>query len=92
MSRATYKGMRIEWYLDDCAQPLPKIQFTPKRENVQQQPRKAQPTVNRFQMLNMDGTEDGSAEGEEDDPAILAGFSALRINHRSPWNASTVAA
>ena len=92
MSRATYKGMRIEWYPDECAQPLPKMQFAPKRENVQQLPKKPQPMVNRFQMLNMDGTEDGSEEDKEDDPAALTGLSALRMNHRSPWNASTVAA
>lgn len=91
MSRATYKGMRIEWYSDECAQPLPKIQ-APKKENVQQPPKNPQPMVNRFQMLNMDGTEDGSEEDEDDDPAGLGGFSALTINHRSPWNASTVAA
>ena len=84
--------MRIEWYPDECAQPLPKMQFAPKRENVQQLPKKPQPMVNRFQMLNMDGTEDGSEEDEEDDPAALTELSALRMNYRSPWNASTVAA
>ena len=92
MSRAAYKGMRIEWYPDECAQSLPKMQFAPKRENTQQLPKKPQPMVNRFQMLNIDGTEDSSEENEEDDPTALIGFSALRLNHRSPWNASTVAA
>ncbi len=84
--------MRIEWYPDECAQPLSKMPFAPKKENVQQPPKKPQLMVNRFQMLNMDGTEDGSEEDERDDPTALEGFSALRINHRSPWNASTIAA
>lgn len=92
MSRATYKGMKIEWYPDECAQPLPKMSIAPKKESVQQLPKKAQPMVNRFQMLNMDGTEDSSNEDEEDGPTTLAGLSELKINHRSPWNASTVAA
>ncbi len=92
MSRATYKGMRIEWYPDECAQPLPKMQLAPKKENAQQPPKNPQPMVNRFQMLNIDGTEDGSEEDEGDDTAVLGGFTALTINARSPWNASTVAA
>ena len=92
MSRATYKGMRIEWYPDECAQPLPKVQIAPKKETVQQPPEKPQPSMNRFQMLNMDGTEDGSEEDEEDGPAVIAGISGLSISHRSPLNFSTVAA
>ena len=92
MSRAAYKGMKIEWYPDECAQPLPRKPTAPKKECVPQLPKKPQPMVNRFQMLNMDGTEDGSDEDEEDGPPALAGFSQLGKNHRSPWNATTVAA
>ena len=92
MSRATYKGMKIEWYPDECTQPLPKSQSTPKSENAQQPSKKSQSMVNRFQMLNIDGTEDGSEEDEEDRTAVSAAFSGFRLDHRSPWNVNSIAA
>lgn len=94
MSRATYKGMRIEWYPDECAQPLPKAQHTPRREYKQMAPKKQSPISNRFQMLNMDGTEDGTGDGSDEEAVdastVLTGFSPM--SHRSPWNARTIVA
>ena len=87
MSRAAYKGARIEWVADECAQPLPKTQYIPKRESALPPPKKANAMINRFQMLNMDGTEDGSENDEEDE---LTSFTAMRPG--SHWTASTVAA
>ena len=87
MSRATYKGARIEWLADECARSLPKAHFVPKKENVAPPVKKVNPMVNRFQMLNMDGTEDGSEEDEDDG---LTSFTSLRPD--SHWTASTVAA
>lgn len=93
MSRAAYKGMRIEWYPDECAQPLPRMQYVPKKENAAQPAKKVNPMVNRFQMLNMDGTENGdedsSDEESTDGPSALGSFSPM--NHRSPWNSRVVA-
>jgi len=87
MSRATYKGMKIEWYPDECAQPLPKVQHPPKKENTPAPSKKLNPMVNRFQMLNMDGTEDGSededGDGLEDYPSI---------NHGTNWATPGIAA
>lgn len=95
MSRLTYKGMKIEWYPDECSQPLPKIQYAPKKENLApQQPKKFASAVNRFQMLNMDndGTEDGSDETDEE-PTLLSDLSSMNISSsRSPWNPRTIAA
>lgn len=95
MSRVTYKGMKIEWYPDECAQPLPKTQYAPKKENLApQQPKKFMSAMNRFQMLNLDndGTEDDSEETDEE-PAVLSNLSSMYISsHRSPWNPRTVAA
>ena len=85
MSRAMYKGMRIEWYADECALPLPKMQHVPKKENVPAPVKKPSTTVNRFQMLNLDGTEDESEEDEEP----LAGYTPM--NSGLSW-APTVAA
>ena len=93
MSRAAYKGMRIEWYPDECAQPLPKTQHVPKREIAPQPAKKPNLMVNRFQMLNMDGMEDEDDDGSDEEtakvPPVLTSFSP--IGHRSPWNSRVVA-
>lgn len=87
MSRVTYKGMKIEWYPDECCQSLPKSQSAPKKEHLAP-PKKANSMMNRFQMLIMDGddTEDGSEEGE-----ILSELS-MNINRQSPLASRKVAA
>ena len=95
MSRATYKGMKIEWYPDECSQPLPKSQHAPKKENLRSpEAKKLTSAINRFQMLHMDsdGTEDGSEEPDEE-PTIISAISSMKVDsHRSPWNPRTVAA
>ena len=98
MSRAMYKGMKIEWYPDECALPLPKQQWVPRKESALNPIIRPNHTfnLNRFQMLNMDGTEDGSddeiRESETESSIMLTdGFSAMKMNHRSPWNASVAA-
>lgn len=92
MSRGTYKGMRIEWYPDECAQPLPKVEYPPRKETISLLAKKLNPIANRFQMLSLGGTEDGSEddgsnEGTSANPSSLSTF--LPTNHRSPWNART---
>ena len=86
MSRATYKGLKIEWYPDECAQPLPKVQHPPKRENIPVPSKKSNPMVNRFQMLNMDGTEDGSGDDDADE---LEGYTP--IGHTASWTTPGIA-
>ena len=86
MSRGTYKGMRIEWYPDECAQPLPNIQHVPKKENGILPARKLNPMVNRFQMLNMDGSEDG-LESDEDK---LTSFPTVQTG--GSWTTKTIVA
>lgn len=100
LSRLTYKGSKIEWSPDECSSPLPKQPLLPKKENAAQQARgintgnKTKTGNNRFQMLNMDGnggSSDGTLEDNEDEASLTA-FSNMKINHRSPWNPTTVAA
>ena len=92
MSRGAYKGMRIEWYPDECSQPLPKSQPVPKKEKIAPRPKTVTSAMNRFQMLNMDGTEDDSEEAEEES-TVLSDLASMNIsNHQSPWNTGTVAA
>ena len=93
MSRAVYKGMKIDWDIDECSQPFPKAYSTPKKDHsAPPSKNKASTTVNRFQMLNMDGdgTEDGSNEDSE--PPILSNVQPMHINRQSPWNARSIAA
>lgn len=93
MSRGTYKGMKIEWYPDECSQPLPKMQYASKKENLApRQPQKITSTMNRFQMLNIDGVEDDSEETDEE-PTVLSDLSSMNISsHRPPGNPRTIAA
>ena len=78
MSRVTYKGMKIEWYPDECSQPLPKVQYASKNwknENLAPQPKKNGSSMNRFQMLNLDGSDDDSSETDKD-ATVLSDFSS----------------
>ena len=91
MSRAAYKGMRIEWYPDECSQPLPKTRYVPRKENRAPSPAQKPPVaVNRFHMLGIDGTDDDSSEDEE--PTIRSDMSPLNANPQAPWNTRPVAA
>lgn len=91
MSRAMYRGMRIEWYPDECALPLPKAQNTPRKDNAPTPKSRTTPMVNRFQMLNVDddATEDGSSFGDGGDETMTMGFSPLKGSRRSPWDLPT---
>ena len=93
MSRQTYKGMKIEWYPDECSQPLPKMQYAPKKENrAAPQPKKLASAMNRFQMLNMDGSEDDAEETDEE-PTVLSDISFSNPSNRgSPWKHRALAA
>ncbi|KAL8790812.1 MAG: hypothetical protein Q9213_000436 [Squamulea squamosa] len=94
MSRAMYRGMRIEWYPDECALSLPKMENTTRREMVPAPKPKQAPMVNRFQMLNMDDnvTEEESSYGDAEDDTMTTGFSPLKGSRRNQWELSTVAA
>ena len=87
LSRAFYKGTKIEWYPDECSQPLPTMQHALKENRRQAAVEKPESTLNRFQMLKMDwgGTEDGFGD-EDDEPAVLSALSSLSLNPVSPWS------
>ncbi|RDW90718.1 RNA-binding protein [Aspergillus mulundensis] len=61
MSRLTYKGMKIAFFPDECAEPLAKIPANPKRDAPAA--KKPASLPNRFHLLSVDGSED--EEGEE---------------------------
>lgn len=64
---STYKGSKIEWNNDECAAPLERPVLA-RKENPPSKKRDA-PLMNRFQLLNMDGTDDDS-EDEHDTSGI----------------------
>ncbi|TAQ86282.1 hypothetical protein B7494_g5405 [Chlorociboria aeruginascens] len=66
MSRATYKGSKVEWYEDECAAPLETLErpLRPLKENQSAKKKKNTFLMNRFQLLNMDGSDDGSEQDE----------------------------
>ena len=98
MSRAIYKGMKIEWFPDECSEPLPQV-FVAPRKDRSAPPLKKQSSsmMNRFHMLNMDGdgAEDGSEKDHDSpvpsDPSLRGGSALLGRTQHSPWNARSIA-
>ncbi|KAI9763459.1 MAG: hypothetical protein M1840_000473 [Geoglossum simile] len=89
MSRGSYKGIKIEWYADECAAPWPKKEFAQRKENVPPPTKKAPTMTNRFNLLNMDGTEDG----EDDDGTDLTVTSSFSPYDNSlSWAENAVSA
>jgi hypothetical protein len=69
MSRALYKGLKIEWYPDECAAPIPRItepivaSVIPQKSSVtMKQPRTT--NSNLYSLLDLD-----DSEAEEDSEA-----------------------
>lgn len=64
---STYKGSKIEWDNDECAAPIDRP-LHPRKESIPTKKKDA-PLMNRFQLLNMDGSEDRS-DDENDTSGI----------------------
>ena len=62
----TYKGSKIEWDIDECAAVLDRpLQY--RKENQPAKKKQEALLMNRFHLLNMDDTEDGSLEDDNHD-------------------------
>ena len=90
MSRATYKGLKIEWYEDECSLPLPEPKQVLK-ENTMPNKKPRFKAINRFEMLGIDGndTEDGADDDVEDDVTTTTNMTSLTLDARTPWDASS---
>lgn len=92
MSRASYKGLKLEWDDDECSLPLPEPKPVPSVSAVPKTKISKNP-VNRFQLLGIDGddTEDGREEDDDDDDDAMSttNMTALTIDARTPWDASS---
>lgn len=66
MSRQPYKGLRIDWYPDECSGPLPKVQVPTHSAPVQtKRPEKSHANLYAA-LLDVDGTEDASEDDDND--------------------------
>jgi len=75
MSRKEFKGLRIEWYPDECAGPIPRVSSATWKDygSASRPIRRAKaapppaPITNRFELLNMDESDSrsDSEDGEE---------------------------
>jgi len=63
MSRAIYKGLKIEWEADECADPIQKLQPPVRDEQKKSKKKKSSNMINRFGVLNVE-------DGEDDDHDI----------------------
>ena len=64
MSRTMYKGLRIDWYTDECAAPLPRPNHLRARTSAQSVPMKPVPIVNRYTLLDTGSDLDSDSEEE----------------------------
>lgn len=83
MSRMPYRLMRIEYYPDECMEPLPLVRAPVKKE-VQRPAKSLNPMANRFQMLNIEDTDDDSDDDATSHP--------VTFDRRAGWRDTTIAA
>jgi len=84
MSRFMYKGMKINHYPDECAEPLPKVPTISRKDNPPPT-KKAERLANRFQMLYMDGS--GDSDDDENNAVTNCQFFDNSIN----WEKGSIA-
>jgi len=68
-SRLKYKGSRIEFARDECTDPLPPITRKPAPKPVPQatQTKRDTSISNRFNLLSLDGLQEGESDGSDSD-------------------------
>jgi hypothetical protein len=82
MSRATYKGCRIEFFPDECDVPVPVRTYAPRKATTAPERRQKKTLGNRFDILELDGKDRSSdeenltpSEGESDGDGAQVGVS-----------------
>ncbi|KAE8397260.1 hypothetical protein BDV37DRAFT_61923 [Aspergillus pseudonomiae] len=82
MSRLTYKGMRIAFYPDECAEPLVKLTNGLKKES-QVPSKKSVSVLNRFQLLSLDGAEEDETDHDHGQAGLDSYHknTALKVQH-----------
>ena len=83
MSRSTYRGCKVEFFPDECDVPLPQRKVTPQYNATHAgatRPKAHAPPINRFNLLNMDGTE-ASSDEENQTPSEHISDDLQTIDH-----------
>lgn len=70
-SRSKYKGLKIEWGNDECDTPIPNPPQPQQVHKENDAPKKRKVPINRFALLNLDGTMDGSTDDENNITDVL---------------------
>lgn len=79
MSRATYKGAKIEWDIDECAAPLERPFKSHENVPINNKKEKA-PIKNRFELLHLDNDGEDDSEEEEFDHSGISLPSDIAIS------------
>jgi len=67
MSRRPYKGLKIEFFPDECAAPLPRRMIHGNQTKATTTASKSQAPKNLFEMLSLDSDGENRVPGREDD-------------------------
>lgn len=67
MSRFAYKRMKISFYADECAEPIPKVSAGPKTDLSATRSKKPISIPNRFQLLSIEDSDNEDYENDHDD-------------------------
>lgn len=78
MSRTAYKGLRIDYYPDECAEPLP-VRPTMKKYTTPSPALKSKAITNVYALLDT-GSDVDSDSNSEDDSYITEGVRIDRHN------------
>jgi len=70
LSRAVYKGSKIDWDDDECATPYPEQPHF-QQEKPSNRKKINNSLMNRFQLLDMDGNEDDTESGEHEIDGLI---------------------
>ncbi|OJK03712.1 hypothetical protein ASPACDRAFT_111654 [Aspergillus aculeatus ATCC 16872] len=87
MSRFTYKGTRIGFYPDECAQSQGKVPIGPRHGVQDASAGKSTSVLNRFHILSLDGADDDESEDYDG----YGGMSG-RLNGNVRWTDNSVSA
>jgi len=67
MSRRPYKGLKIEFFPDECAAPLPRRVHHGNQAKTTTTGSKSRASKNLFEMLSLDSDGENRVPGREDD-------------------------
>lgn len=71
-----YKGSKIDWDVDECAQPFDPVPIQQPRKENPTQKKNGKSMANRFHLLNLDGEDDDDDISSPFRPKEVVGITA----------------